>query len=209
MGLFDFLFWNKEIKTDTQKYMEERNRDYARKVREYKAKEDAWIKNSTVDVYNPKQRKAQQVQTQSITSYLKSNMKSHDTIYQHKSQEELKKELLAKYGHPTAPSQTKQDKCNTQLRTDDKKSVFSILSVIFDPQKGLAKVTGRVEKGRFERGDVVKFGNNSLSLPIIGMIRQGSPIDYVNSASGIVVINFKTNKDLPVSKGDILHKNSI
>lgn len=210
MGLFDFLFWSKEIKTDTQKYMEERNRDYARKVRMYKEREDAWTKNSTVDVYKPKSQQQNNMPTQSLTSYLKTTAKPTTSNYAHKTQEQLKQELLQKYGHPQAHKPAAKQDCKTQLDyTTDKKSDFSVLAVVFDPQKGIAKVTGRVERGRFERGDVVKIGESNVELPIIGMIRQGEPVDYVNSASGTVVINFKTRHDLPLSKGQSLHKNTL
>ena len=215
MRMFDFLFWNREIKTDTEKYMESRNRDYARKVREYKNRESELVKNSKVDVYKPKKTPAQ---NSSARPYVERTYNSERPCYSsstsgHKSQEQLKQELLAKYGHPQAPKPSnpmKTNDCDTNLQySSDKKSDFSVLSVVFDPQKGIAKVTGRVERGRFERGDVVNFGDTGMSLPIIGMIRQGEPIDYVNSASGTVVINFKTRKDLPISKGESLHKNTL
>lgn len=215
MGMFDFLFWNREIKTDTEKYMESRNRDYARKVREYKNRELELVKNSKVDVYKPKKLPTS---TASARPYTNRTCYSERPSYAspisgQKSQEQLKQELLAKYGHPQAhkPSNPmKTNDCDTNLQySSDKKSDFSVLAVVFDPQKGLAKVTGRVERGRFERGDVVNFGDTGMSLPIIGMIRQGEPVDYVNSASGTVVVNFKTRKDLPIRKGESLHKNTL
>lgn len=215
MGMFDFLFWNREIKTDTEKYMESRNRDYARKVREYKNRELELVKNSKVDVYKPKKLPASNA---SARPYTERTYNAERPCYTsptsgQKSQEQLKQELLAKYGHPQAhkPSNPmKTNNCDTNLQyTSDKKSDFSVLAVVFDPQKGIAKVTGRVERGRFERGDVVNFGDTGMSLPIIGMIRQGEPVEYVNSASGTVVVNFKTRKDLPIRKGESLHKNTL
>ena len=215
MGMFDFLFWNREIKTDTEKYMESRNRDYARKVREYKNRELELVKNSKVDVYKPKKLPTSNA---SARPYTERTYKDSQPCYStpkngQKSQEQLKQELLAKYGHPQAHKPNnpmKTNDCDTNLQySSDKKSDFSVLAVVFDPQKGLAKVTGRVERGRFERGDVVNFGDTGMSLPIIGMIRQGEPVEYVNSASGTVVVNFKTRKDLPIRKGESLHKNTL
>ena len=222
MGMFDFLFWNREIKTDTEKYMESRNRDYARKVREYKNRELELVKNSKVDVYKPKNLPTSNASTRPYTErtynaerpcYASPTSGHKSQTSGQKSQEQLKQELLAKYGHPQAhkPSNPmKTNDCDTNLQSSsDKKAAFSVLAVVFDPQKGLAKVTGRVERGRFERGDVVNFGDTGMSLPIIGMIRQGEPVDYVNSASGTVVVNFKTRKDLPIRKGESLHKNTL
>ena len=215
MGLFDFLFWNRDIKTETEKYMESRNRDYARKVREYREREAQLVKNSQVDVYKPKKLPTSNA---SARQYTERTYNAERPCYDspargQKSQEQLKQELLAKYGHPQAhkPSNPmKTNDCDTNLQySSDKKSDFSVFAVVFDPQKGLAKVTGRVERGRFERGDGVNFGVTGMSLPIIGMIRQGEPVDYVNSASGTVVVNFKTRKDLPIRKGESLHKNTL
>ena len=39
MGLLDFLDWGKPPKSEAELYMEKRNKEYARKVAEYKRRE--------------------------------------------------------------------------------------------------------------------------------------------------------------------------
>ena len=187
MTLFEYIFGQGIQKTDAERYMEERNREYAKKAAMYKRREqygkkvktllDYLVPMSSVDTY-----------TEPITMNKVTQVRPASEIY------EMSK-LSQEYKQPTTESinATKQrlmekyniDSCLECDESDEEErdaSVFEITTVVLDPKSKIYKVCGSIKRGRFSMNDIVCVKNGILksNAGIKRIIRRGEVIQYAN-----------------------------
>ena len=221
MTLLEYLFGNMvSTKTDAERYMEERNREYAKKAAAYKKREmlgevqktifDHLIPVAKINNYATVPQSQSTNRTQVRTTYDVPQTTYRTEMDYRDAAAETKRRLQEKYGCAT---QSESD-CNTcdssELDLEDA-SVFEINTVMFDQMKQVYKVCGKIKRGRFSVNDIVtvKNGTNHYAAKIRQIIRQGENIDYANVSSGVIILFLPTSGGLKMDKASKITKSTL
>ena len=205
MGLFDFLHGVSNQKSEAEQYMEQRNKEYARKAAEYRRREalstsaggeflNKVFGQSTTTPNHP--RPVQPNQTQRPTT----RTTSAQTCYTNP---------------PTYPAHSQQctsypniEKCDTtkSMYDSDKLDIFAIENAFVRQNTKTVTASGVVKRGGFAIGDkvVIKTTLEEREVQIQQIFRQGEAINYINISSGKVAIVLSNSADMLVRQGDVV-----
>lgn len=186
MGLFDFLH-GQTIKSEAEEYMERRNKEYARKAREYKRKEYSFnVADRLRDYLSLGEKKNSSAQTISVeTSHTKATT-MHESMY-------------------------KSENCDTCHSASETyyASMMNVIASSVNQATRTVTVSGTIVRGRFLVGDTVTIQQNGhTTTAVIGsIICRGERLQYANSSNGKLAIIFNNTTEHIAADAAILKKN--
>lgn len=200
MGLFDFLHGISNQKSEAELYMEQRNKEYARRAAEYRRRE---VMNSSAgsDFANDiKSRISNRVSFQSTTSYKNNNV----------TRQQTRPKTSTVYLSVSKPYTSSCDDCekSTSLFDDVNSNIFKIEKAFVQSGTRMVTARGNIVRGSFKIGDKVELNTSVESRPVTvqRIIRQGEQTTYANTSSGAIAIVISNASDIVVRAGDTLKK---
>jgi hypothetical protein len=209
MGFFDFLHGGSSRKSEAEIYMEQRNREYAKKAAAYRKRE------LMVEI-------AEQM---GLNSRLQNNTRKNNT--KNNAVDKMARKVgdspndivshVLSNGYEFSGSSTQcaynQTSCNT-CHTDDNKqkqkdsAIFCAQSAKINPSIRTVTVNGVIKRGWFEVGDKITIISalEKREAIIAKIIRQGAFVDFANISSGEVSFIFTTIADMMIKSGDQIVK---
>ena len=186
MGFFDFLHGNR-IRSESEVYMEQRNKEYAKKAAAYRRKEYAYDVADKLRDY----LSFGQPTTTTQRTYSQPTQRTTSSCYQ---------------------SNDKIEDCSV-CDTPKEKYYASCLNVVAASMNSSTRsvtVSGSVARGRFMTGDtvIIKYNNSEYRAVIGAIIRQGERIQYANTSSGKLAIIFN-NFSAQIGAGAIILKEQL
>ena len=221
MTLLEYLFGvGISTKTDAEKYMEERNKEYARKSAAYKKREmlgevqktifDYLMPMSKMSSYKSAPSAYDTNKTQVRTMYDQPDRSYRTETDYRDAAIETKRRLQEKYGLANGPSLDCDDCDSFDFEKEDA-SLFEINTVMFDQISHVYKVCGKIKRGRFSINDIVtiKDSTTQYSAKVKQIIRQGETIDYANVSSGVIILFIPASGGLKINKTSKITKSTL
>ena len=186
MGLFDFLH-GRPPKSESQIYMEQRNKEYAKKVAAYNKIEAKWGHQSDNPIININHK-----------PYKSTPVMAKQQIQINKSQS-----IKSKITHPKI-SDCLQCDTSPSLYDGKEKSAFIITKASANAARGTVTASGIIKRGSFQVGDTVDVITSleTRSFKIVAMWRQGVKIEYANSSAGPIGMVFSNAADMLMRQND-------
>ena len=221
MTIFEYIFGGiGPLKTDAEKYMEERNKEYSKKAAAYKKREMlSEVQKTIFDYLMPISKMSSYKSAPNTyhtnTIQVRKMYEQQDRVYRTEADYrdaamETKKRLQEKYGHANIPTLDCDDCDSFDFEKEDA-SLFEINTVMFDQISHVYKVCGKIKRGRFSMNDIVtiKDSTTQYSAKVKQIIRQGEVIDYANVSSGVIILFIPASGGLRIDKTSKITKSTL